>query len=443
MSMKDRNDLAVTGATPAALARSDAALDGFHCYSGNPLELAEAAIAEAPGFAMAHALRAHLMLSAVEGAAVAPARESIAAARQHAGTSREKLHAAAAEALAEGRFDDAQERFEDILLEHPHDTLALQMAHLFDFFRGDARNLRDRVVRVLPAWSDSLPAYHAVQGMLAFGLEENGEYTKAEEAGRRACTLKPRDAWARHAVAHVMEMQGRTSDGIAWLRDSEADWATDNFMAVHNWWHLALYHLDRDETDAVLKLYDEHVRGGKSGVAIDLIDASAMLWRLQLRGIEPGTVRWTDIAEGWAPLADDDIYAFNNVHALIAFVGAGRSELAIRAMAALRRAASQGRGSNAAMSAQVGVPVAEALLAFAEGRYEQCVSWLRPVRAIAHRFGGSHAQRDLLDLTLIEAARRAGQHRLVAALAAERLRVKPASPLAQRYRLLATDRVAA
>lgn len=443
MSMKDRNELAVTGATPAALASFDAALDGFHCYSGNPLELAEAAIAAAPGFAMAHALRAHLMLSAVEGAAVAPARESIAAARQHAGTSREKLHAAAAEALAEGRFDDAQERFEDILLEHPHDTLALQMAHIFDFMRGDARNLRDRIVRVLPAWSDSLPAYHAVQGMLAFGLEENGEYTKAEEAGRRACALKSRDAWARHAVAHVMEMQGRTSDGIAWLRDSEADWATDNFMAVHNWWHLALYHLDREETDMVLKLYDEHVRGGKSGVAIDLIDASAMLWRLQLRGIEPGTARWADIAESWAPLADDDIYAFNNVHALIAFIGAGHSELAIRAMAALRRAASQGRGSNAAMSAQVGVPVAEALLAFAEGRYEQCVSWLRPVRAIAHRFGGSHAQRDLLDLTLIEAARRAGQHRLVAALAAERLRVKPASPLAQRYRLLATDRVAA
>ena len=58
---------------------------------------------------------------------------------------------------------------------------------------------------------------------------------------------------------------------------------------------------------------------------------------------------------------------------------------------------------------------------------------IRPVRNIAHRFGGSHAQRDILDLTLIEAAFRSGDGPLAKALSAERLLVKPASPLAELF----------
>lgn len=438
----DRGDV-VSGASREAVTHFERALAGFQCYLGNPFEHLDAAVAAAPDFAMAHVMKAHLFLSGTEAAALPQARDAIAAAKGCARTEREYLHVAAATALADGRFDEAAERFEDILLGHPRDALALQMAHIFDFMRGDARNLRDRVVRVMPNWSASLPGYHAVLGMLAFGLEESGEYGKAEEAGRRACELNAKDAWAHHAVCHVMEMQGRVDEGIRWARDRIADWAPDNMMAVHNWWHLALYHLERDEIDAVLELYDQSVRGSKSTVVLDMIDASAMLWRLHLRGVEIGAARWNDIADGWAPLVDDGFYAFNDIHGLISFLGAGRRDLVEQQLATLRRAARESRGSNAAMAAQVGLPVAEALVAFSEGRYDQTVSWLRPVRAIAHRFGGSHAQRDLLELTLIEAARRNNDVALVRALAAERLRVKPASPLAQRYRFFAAEKVAA
>ncbi|WP_298724472.1 tetratricopeptide repeat protein [uncultured Ferrovibrio sp.] len=441
--MKDNRGDTVSGASREAVALFEQALSGFHCYHGNPFEPLDAAIAAAPDFAMAHAMRAHLFLSGTEAAGLAPAREAIDAARRCARTDREYLHVAAATALADGRYEEAAEKFEDILLAYPRDALALQMAHLFDFYRGDARNLRDRIVRVLPNWSADLPNYHAVLGMLAFGLEECGEYGKAEEAGRRACELNPKDAWAHHAVCHVMEMRGRVDEGIRWARDRMADWAPDNMMAVHNWWHLALYHLERDEIDTVLELYDQSIRGGKSTVVLDMIDASAMLWRLHLRGIEVGAARWAEIADAWAPLVQDGFYAFNDVHGLISFLGAGRKDLVEQQMASLQRSAIEGKGSNAAMAAQVGLPVAEALIAFAEGRYAQTISRLRPVRAIAHRFGGSHAQRDLLELTLIEAARRANDVALVRALAAERLRVKPASPLAQRYRFFAADKIAA
>lgn len=442
MTLKDFRGDTVSGATAEALVLFEKALADFHCYYGNPFEPLDAAIAASPDFAMAHAMRAHLFLSGMEAAGIAPARESIVHAARLARTERETLHVAAATALAEGRYEDASERFEDILLENPRDALALQMGHLLDFYRGDARNLRDRMVRVMPAWSKDLPGWHALLGMQAFGLEECGEYQKAEEAGRNACELMPRDAWAHHAVLHVMEMQGRTEEGINWARSRVEHWAPENMMQVHNWWHLALYHLDREEIPEVLKLYDEQVRGSKSAVVLDMIDASAMLWRLHLRGVEIGRARWEEIAETWAPLVHDGLYAFNDVHALISFIGAGRRDLVEQQLATLRRAA-RGSGSNAAMAAQIGLPVAEALLAFAEGRYRQTVSWLRPVRTTAHRFGGSHAQRDLLDLTLIEAAHRAGDVALVRALAAERLRVKPRSPLAQAYRFAATTKAAA
>lgn len=441
--LKDHSGHPASGADTAALAHYDAALGQFHCYTGNPLEGAEAAISAAPDFAMAHLLRAHLYLSGMEAPGIAPALQSIQAARRLARTERETLHAVAAEAWAGGRFDAAAERFDDILIQHPRDSLALQMGHLLDYYRGDVRNLRDRVLRVLPAWSDALPHFHAVLGMLAFGLEETADYAAAETTGRRACDLNPRDAWAHHAVLHVMEMQGRADDGIRWATVREPHWAPDNMMAIHNWWHLMLYHLDRDEHAEVLRMYDRHVRAGQSTVMLDMIDASAMLWRLHLRGVEIGAARWTELAEAWAGTVDDGIYAFNDVHGLIAYLGAGRSDLVERQLETLRRTAGRQNFTNAAMTAQVGLPVAEALVAFDAGRYQDCIAPLRAVRSIAHRFGGSHAQRDLLDLTLIEAARRAQDLALVRALSAERLHAKPKSPLALRYLAIAGERAAA
>jgi hypothetical protein len=85
------------------------------------------------------------------------------------------------------------------------------------------------------------------------------------------------------------------------------------------------------------------------------------------------------------------------------------------------------------MARQVGVPVGEALLAFARGKFEVTTDRLQHLRPLANRFGGSHAQRDLLDLTLIEAAKRAGHRELLVALAGERAQQRPYSPLARRY----------
>jgi hypothetical protein len=267
--------------------------------------------------------------------------------------------------------------------------------------------------------------------MQAFGLEESGHYVEAERNGRKAVEIEPRDAWAQHAVAHVLEMQGRQREGINWMRANTEGWSRESFFAVHNWWHLALYHLELGEIDEVLDLFDGPIYGARSRVTLDMVDASAMLWRLHLRGIALGD-RWDAVADAWEPVADAGLYAFNDAHAMMAFVGSGRRKSAQRVLAAqidaMRRA-----GDNAAFTREVGHPVTLAIHAFGEGSYSETMRHLRSVRNIANRFGGSHAQRDVFDLTLIEASLRSGQQAVAAALTAERAALKPHSPLARLF----------
>jgi len=426
MLRTDARGCAVTGASANAVALYDTAIGQFQRYAGDPVATIDQAIADSPGFVMAHAMRAWMHLLGTEAAGLPVAGASLDAAAALTANAREAGHLAALRHLVDGRWHEAARTLEDVTIEHPLDALALQAGHLCDFFVGNSRNLRDRIARALPAWSEHTPGYHAVLGMHAFGLEETGLYQRAEAAGRRAVELEPTDAWAQHAVAHVLEMQGRQRDGIAWMRANPAAWSADNFMCVHNWWHLALYHLDLDEIDTVLELFDGPIYGARSQVILDMVDASALLWRLHLRGIEVGD-RWNWVADGWEPVAGSGNYAFNDAHAMMAFVGAGRREAAAEVLVAQQRAMA-GAGDNAAFTREVGQPVTRAVEAFGRGAYGETVRLLRPVRAIAHRFGGSHAQRDIIDLTLIEAAIRDGQASFARALAAERFDVKPTSP---------------
>ncbi|CAN5194873.1 tetratricopeptide repeat protein [soil metagenome] len=419
----------MSGASAEAREHYERALGLFRLYSGDPLSAAEAALAESPGFAMAHLLKAWLNLLGTEPAGIDAARAAHAAAAPLCRTVREHGHLAAVGHLVEGRWHEASRALLRVSTDHPHDLLALQAGHQLDFFTGNARLLRDRIARALADWSPDLPGYHALLGMHAFGLEEMGDYAPAEKAVRRAIELEPRDGWAQHAVAHVLEMQGRTCDGVAWMRGNPDVWSRDSFFAVHNWWHLALYHLDRGETDEVLRLFDGPIFGARSAVAMDLLDAAALLWRLHLRGEAVGE-RWTAVADNWQAFASAGNYAFNDAHAVMAFVGAGRPAWIAEVIDAQDRAMS-GAGDNARFTRAVGRPVVLGLKAFGEGDYVGCIAAIQPVIPIANRFGGSHAQRDLLDLTVMEAALRLPDPALARAISAERLAMKPGSPHAR------------
>ncbi len=429
MQTKDYADYAVSGADAAAVEQLETACYEFRCYIRDPVATVNAALAQAPQMAMGHVLHAYLHLLGTEPAAIPVARQSYDAAITLAANDRERRHLDAVRLLTEGLWRNAARTLEDLSIEYPRDALALQAGHQIDFFVGDSRMLRDRIARALPAWREDMTGYHALLGMYAFGLEETGDYAKAEAFGRRGVELDPRDGWSQHAVAHVMEMQSRQRDGIAWMRDNAEAWSNESFFAVHNWWHLALYHLDLGEIDNVLKLYDGPIHGNRSTVILEMIDASAMLWRLMLRGIDVGR-RWEALADNWAPVAGSGNYAFNDMHAMMAFVGAGRGDAVHTVLQAQEAAAGQD-GDNAGFIRDAGRAATRAIKAFGDRDYAETIRLLRPIRSTAHRFGGSHAQRDVIDLTLIEAALRSGENRLAQALAAERAAAKAGNPFSQ------------
>jgi tetratricopeptide (TPR) repeat protein len=444
MALKDKWGNPVSAASREAVAKYEQAAQAFLGFSGRAWDLADAAVDADPGFVMGHCQRAGLRAIAMEKSFEPQVRPAVEAAERLAAhaNERERAHVAALRSLVEGEWRDALRRYGSLLIEHPRDTLALQIAHALDFYLGQSQMLRDRIARVAPDWSEAVPGYGYLLGMHAFGLEETGDYARAERTGREAVERNRNDVWAIHAVAHVMEMQGRAADGIDWLKARTADWAApDNLFAIHNAWHLALFHLDLGEHGEALRSYDERLRNGNSMVALDLVDASAMLWRLHLRGIDVGG-RWNEIADAWAPSIEGGWYAFNDFHAALAFVGAGRERDADALVAAMERRA-EGGGTNAAMTREVGLPACRAIVAFGRGDYATAIETLEPLRLVAHRFGGSHAQRDVLGLTLVEAALRGGQARLARALAAERTDLKPASPfnrqLAERAKALVRE----
>ncbi len=430
MTRTDKQGNSMTGATADAAALLDRALEAFNVYRGDPVGLLDQAMAAAPGFAMAHILKAYLLALATEPEATREAKAILMRVGTMPVNDREGSHAAALQMLVEGRWTDAAVALEKHSACWPHDLVALQCGHLMDFYRASARALRDRIARALPAWSEDMPGYPILLGMHSFGLEETGDYARAEDAGRRAVALQPLDCWAHHAVAHVMEMQGRAEDGIGWMIAREPHWSgDDNFFKVHNWWHRSLYHLDLGQVDGVLALYDGPIRQGRSAVALDLVDASALLWRMHVSGHDVGQ-RWDELAATWDAHADGRSYPFNDWHAVMAYLGAGREADVERILIAHRTA---GSGETAEWARRTGLPLVEGFASFWRGDYETAAERLWGARTIANSFGGSHAQRDIIDWTLTEAAVRGRIDGLAEALSNERLALKPHSPVNRQF----------
>jgi tetratricopeptide (TPR) repeat protein len=430
-SKTDRQGNPVTGGTAEAIALFDAAIDALNVYTGDPVALADAAIEAAPDFALAHILKAYLFALATEPEATVEAKAIAAHARTLPLGDREAALLGALDRLLAGNWTQAAVALDRHGALYPRDLLGLQAGHLMDFYRANARDLRDRIARALPHWSADMPGYGIVLGMYAFGLEESGDYARAEATDREAVSRDPRDCWAHHAVAHLMEMQGRSQDGIGWMRAREAHWSgPDNFFRVHNWWHLALYHMDLEDTEAALALYDGPIRADKSGVVLDLVDASALLWRLHMTGTDVGD-RWTELAEAWDAHADGGSYPFNDWHAVMAYLGAGRDKEVDRILKGFGKAAG---AETAEWSKRTGKPLVEGFTAFFRGDYGTAVETLHGARYIANGFGGSNAQRDIIDWTLTEAAVRSGETAIAEAFANERLAAKPFSPMNRAFR---------
>ena len=396
---------------------------------GNPLVEVDRVLADDPQFVFAHCLRAAIIVRGDQVAARSKLVASIIAIEATCSDMNDpaRRHASAARAWLEGDQNLAVERYGAILIDRPRDILALAVAHAIDFRLGQRRMLRDRVAQVIPEWNETLPAYASVLAMYAFGLEENGQYRRAEEIARRALALNPRHPGAIHVIAHVMEMQGRDREGLEFLAETESAWKDTTGISVHLAWHRALFFLDADDPESALAVYDAQIVNTREPDMSDLADASALLWRLEILNFRVGE-RWKLLADRWQAQDLTGVRPFYVAHAMMAFAATGRTAAARRIFNALPHIETSSTTSSYSEDALL-LQLCKALLAFAHGDYASCVESLTRVRHIAHRCGGSLAQCDLIHLTFTEAAFRAQKANLARALVAERTAQKPASQL--------------
>jgi tetratricopeptide (TPR) repeat protein len=425
--LTDSRGLPVTAAGPEAVAALDATVAAYCGLRSDTGDCLKRALATDPNLVMAHLLRGYFMLLFGKRPFVAQAIQSRAAAEaaiaEAGATPREAAHLEALLHWLRGDQPAAIARWEAILIEHPRDLVALKLAQFHTFYMGDSEGMRRSVARVLPAWDDAVPGYGFVLGCHAFGLEEAGDYAAAERAGRRAAELNPQDVWAAHAVAHVMEMQGRPREGIAWVDGLDREWGGINNFVFHIRWHRCLFHLELDQLDRVVDLYDREVRAESTDEYLDITNAVALLWRLEEAGVDVGR-RWDELSERSAARSDDHLMVFADVHYAMA-LAAGDPGGAERWLRSGRDFAASGEGTQATVMAGAGLALGEASLAHRRGDWGRVVELLLPLRNSIRCIGGSHAQRDLFQQMLIDAALKGGRPTLARALLSERTHARP------------------
>ncbi len=423
----DRWGVPVRAGSADAAALLDEAIEDLATLGGDPVADAEAAVGAGDSLVLGHIYRAYLNLYGTTPRGISAASEILKQLDATVMGEREAHHMRAAQHWVAGDWEATTRSLERALLRHPRDLLALKVAQDLYFFLGNRLELRDTAARVLPAWPRDQPGWGYVQGIYAFGLEENADYRQAETRARAALDHNPRDVGSVHALAHVFEMEGSQQDGVKFLTASAGDWS-GSFFAIHNWWHRGLYHLELGEISEALALYDGPIRAGRSTEWLDVVDAAALLWRLSLFGVDV-TERAARLAADIDDLVGSPVYVFNDWHTVMAFGLAGdhaRNDLVVAANRHLTAPTNRGAAERA------GLALLEAFSAFAAGRPDRTIDLLIDIRPRANAVGGSHAQRDIIDLTLIAAAARAGDDALARALVTERVARKPTAEASAR-----------
>jgi tetratricopeptide (TPR) repeat protein len=377
----------------------------------------------APDFAMGHAARGlfSLMLGRVEMIAIA--REALAAAQTALQTTqvsdREAAWVTALDRWLSGSLSGAVAAMEDVLARHPSDTLSAKVSHAIRFILGDARGMRRSIERVLDAHDPDHPCRGFALGCHAFSLEETGEYDRAEATGREGLVLAPDDSWGLHAVTHVYDMTARPDLGITLIEDNRSAWDHCNNFRYHVWWHKALLHLDQGDLDTALGLYDAQIRADKTDDYRDISNATSLLVRLELEGMDVGH-RWTELADLAQNRTDDGCVIFADLHYMLALTGADRPD-AIEAMTARFARDAKRQGEMPKRYAHPGMAALNGLQAFAEGRYDAAFRHLTHARPEMQTIGGSHAQRDVFERLTVDAGLRAGRYDQTEAVLLDRL----------------------
>ncbi|MFT7594718.1 MAG: tetratricopeptide (TPR) repeat protein [Paracoccaceae bacterium] len=395
----------------STLAHWNAAQLAFLAHGATTPDHLAAALAEAPEFAHAQAVKGMFYLLLGRRELLGTAQEALAAATQAAKdtpvTKREARYVEALKVWMAGSPQGAIHQLEQVLVDHPDDTLSMKLGHAIRFVLGDSTGMLQSVERVMPAYDPKHPGHGYLLGCHAFALEENGAYERAENAGRQALWTAPDDAWGLHAVAHVHDMTANAAKGLDWLEGREAAWAHCNNFRYHVWWHKALMQLDLGQIDEALALYDQQIRKDHTDDYRDISNGTALLMRLELEGVDVGH-RWEEMADISATRTEDGCLIFADLHYLLALNGDHRQTDAARLIQRIRHDGQVGQSETAQRMAHPGTEAALGLEAFSEARFAEAFVHLARARPTMQLAGGSHAQRDVFERMTIDAGLRAG-----------------------------------
>ena len=424
---EDPRGIKLTGATYDQVRKFEEILKAYFEYRLSTYPLLKELCSQAPNFAMAHILKGFLLLSMGTTAIIPGAR---ACADHVRGidemTKRELLHLQALDAWILGDSNKSCSIWDEILFFEPLDILAAKLQHFSLFWLGNTSHMRASISRVMPHWDDSMYGYAQLQGMYAFALEECGEYEKAERLGREAVERDPQDLWAIHAVSHIYEMQGNLKAGISWLNQPLGEWEDRNPFKDHLWWHTALFALEKGEFKRVLNLYDKALWPDEKNFYLDIQNAASLLARLESFGIKVAD-RWESLATACEERIGDHVLFFTEPHYTMALGRTGKQNQIAKQVKSLENMAKVTTEENRRTIENLAIPICSAIRDYYRGNYLGTVEKLMPIRYNYQSIGGSHAQRDIFNIFLIDAAIKSKKLQLASSLLSERVALHPNS----------------
>lgn len=406
MMPADRSGLPISNACSAGAEGYDAYVREFLSYGSRLRELF--AVADnAPESALlnGHAAALHLAFEGAEGWAHAAPYLTRMRLAESIATDRERLFAAAVESWAAHDYWRSLAALEELTVRWPADLCAIKWGQYHAFNLGDRKALLRFGERARIVFEDQ-PFVH---GMISFALEQNHRLEEAEEEGLRATEIALDDAWAHHAVAHVMETQGRAKDGARWLDHCSHTWDKKGvFIRDHNWWHAALFRISMGRPHDALSIFDAKLWGAWPEFPQEQIGAISMLWRLEMRGVDVGE-RWAPVIAQVRGRAGEHILPFHDLHYLYALARAGAPGEADAFLASLRRRAEAAAEPYKSFWRETGIPAAIAVRAFAADDYALAAEEFSRALPTLERIGGSHAQRHLFSEARDHAAAQSGR----------------------------------
>jgi hypothetical protein len=405
-------------------AAADAFNKGMHSFVGwrtDTFDHLDAAITADPEFALAKLTKGWILQTA-RSAAFKPVIDDLVKAATpliDSTDDRARAYCDSLGAAANGRGVEAASIMEAMLVRYPTDLLAHRLVQFEMFWNGRSAWMREIAERAAPHWRSDMTDFGCFLSVRSFSSEEAGDYDLADRFGREAIEIDPCDCWGAHAIAHVLVMQGKVDDGVAWLEGLSGNWDGANQMGHHLWWHLCLFLLERGEHDRILDLLSTRIRNPEAPLVkavpdatIDLQNVASLLMRLELRGVDIGD-RWHIMADVCAGRIHNHANSFSNAHDMMVLAGCGRFDLADKLLDSMRAFVAAGESNLATSHSAAGIAVCEAVLAHRRGDYARVIELMAPVRHDMHLMGGSHAQRDIFYQILVDAARRAGRADLI------------------------------